>query len=125
MKRSFILFLLGGFFYSLLCSLYLSKAYTVKAKVIEIVDDGYISYMEEDHKVSDNVLSDSIKLISEVEDEDQIHSSEIVSNNSEDFSYSEVSDDMNNVSEFHIMCVFGFGLIVGVIVGHFLTGFIK
>ena len=132
MKRSLI-FLIGGVFYICLGLLW-AREYnilTVHAEEIKVnFEDGYLSLMEEDQEDQPEILSDTIVYLDSLDEDKDL------SDNSEDIQNNENADDvlsdsetdeetMNNDDQFRIMIVFCFGLCVGVIVGHFLTGFIK
>lgn len=106
---------------------------TVQAKelILKTNENGLIETietLEEDHNT---VLQDTIRYISEVDNE-----LENEENNQEDYqdyqdgdnissSPAENEEDMNKEDQFKIMVIFCFGLCAGVIVGHFLTGFIR
>lgn len=126
MKRRLLFLLVGGFFYMCLLLLW-GRQYTllkVQAKEITDVSNGYISSLEEIEQASDYVLSDSIQYIGEVNElEDSKNDSYSDTDTSED-DISE-NDEVMNEDQFRIMVIFCFGLCAGVVVGHFLTGFIK
>ena len=132
MKR-ILIFLCGGFFYMCLLLLW-GRQYTllqVQAKEIVDLQNGYFSHLAEIEEDSDSILSDSIKYIADVDDEleDLQNDSETDTNYSDGNDVSENqtenAETMNNDDQFKIMIIFCFGLCAGVIVGHFLTGFIK
>ena len=106
--------------------MYLNVYGTLNVKAQELVDDleenGYISLDEEIEQSTGKVLSDSIGIISLNEMEDFENYSE---NDSIESDISENEENMSSDDKFRIMIVFCFGLCAGVIVGHFLTGFIK
>lgn len=135
MRKRLTFLIVGGFFYICLVLLW-GRQYQimiVQAKEIaEDIEDGYLPPNEETEQDSGEVLSDNIGKIEEVNDTDR-------DNNSEDFTEDENSnvlqeDRQDNEetdeepmtdNQFRILVIFCFGLSVGVIVGHFLTGFIK
>lgn len=136
MRKNLLYFLTGGFFYICLVMLW-GRQYqimTVQAKEIvdEVEENGLITLDEENEEDSDSVLSDSIGRIEKVdEDMDMENNSEDYTEDTERDNVSEnQSDNEEEVSDmndngFQIMIIFSFGLLVGVLVGHFLTGFIK
>lgn len=97
----------------------------VQAKEITDLSNGYLSSLEEIEEDSDSVLSDSIRYIGEV---NELEDSENDSYSDTDY---QTEDDLSeneevmNDDQFRIMIIFCFGLCAGVVVGHFLTGFIK
>ena len=104
---------------------------TLKVQAKEIVDleNGYLSSLEEVEVIPDKVLSDSIGYIEEVNElEDEENYTETDSDNSDGIDVSEnqaENGEVMNDDQFRIMIIFCFGLCAGVVVGHFLTGFIK
>lgn len=127
-KKGLLLdFLFGGLFYIVIVSMYINIFGTLTVKAEELVDNienGFVSLDEETESDSSKVLSDSIGYIEEVNDDLENESSyeEWFADSASD---SSVEEDMTNDDKFHIMVIFCFGLCAGVIVGHFLTGFIK
>ena len=102
----------------------------VQAKEIVDLENGYFSHLEETETDSNSILSDKFRYISEIDEmEDYETDSEIDSDNSDGIDVSENQteneEDMNTNDQFRIMIIFCFGLCAGVVVGHFLTGFIK
>lgn len=126
MKR-LLIFLVGGFFYMCLILLW-GRQYTllkVQAKEITDLSNGYLSSLEEIEEDSDTVLSDSIGYIGEV---NELEASENYSNSDSDYQAEDdisENEEVMNDDQFRIMIIFCFGLCAGVVVGHFLTGFIK
>ena len=108
MKRSLLVLLLGGFFYSCLFACMLNCGHTVFVKASELNGDmnGSLPFYEESESDNESVLHDSIRYISEVEDEDISYSDieEDDSINQENTSYNEV--DSMNMTEFQIMVIF-------------------
>ena len=119
--------MLGGFLCSIVSVLILSagKKTIVYANEVAEEGNGYFSLMEKISEDDDKVLHDNIKYISEVVDESNISGVDDTENDSYDTENDSAGEDMNSMNEFQIMVIFSFGLLVGVIVGHFLTGFIK
>ena len=83
----------------------------------------------EDEKTIDTVLSDNIGYIGEV---NELENQEDNQEDNQDYeTRDDISSDMSDNEEvmsndqFRIMVIFCFGLCAGVVVGHFLTGFIK
>ena len=135
MKKGVLYFLIGGFFYICLVLLWVRQysLITVDAKEImsEYSNIGLIPFIQEDTESDYNVLHDNIIYIAEVNDEME-DSENITEDYSEDSGRNDVSEDseenaetMNDYNAFQIMVVFCFGLCAGVVVGHFLTGFIR
>lgn len=134
MKRFILSFIVGGFF--ILCLVLLwGRQYqilTVKAEELtEDIENGYLSLNEEDIENTGSVLCDYTGVIALNENSDDISDTENdtyntnTENVSEDSQTYEESDSIMNDDQFRIMCIFCFGLCSGIIVGHFLTGFIK
>lgn len=123
------LFLIGGVFYICLILLW-SRQFSILVKAEEI-RNGYLSSLEEDQDnidlvLSDNetdmeTLNDTIQNIQDFADSDSDY--ENTDDVSEDTQTNE--EDMNNEDQFRIMIIFCFGLVAGVIIGNYLTGFIK
>lgn len=132
-KKISLWLLIGGAFYICLVVLFLRQYEILTVHAEEIVNeiDGYIPLNDEDQEDIDPILRDSIKPIQEIEyeaadnniytegDSDLENDSEVV----EDSQVME--DDITENQKFQLMIIFCFGLVTGVIVGHFLTGFIK
>ena len=122
------LFLIGGGFYICLILLW-SRQFSILVKAEEI-RNGYLSSLEEDQDnidlvLSDNetdmeLLNDTIQNIQDFADSDSEY--ENTDNVSEDTQTNE--EDLNNEDQFRIMIIFCFGLVAGVIIGNYLTGFI-
>ena len=129
-NRGVLTFLIGGVFYTLMALSLFTRvnALTVQAReiVLSVNENGFISFDEEMEQNDCQVLSDRTRFISSVNDEmeDTENYSEDLSGDNSD-SETESEEDMTNNDKFEIMIVFCFGLCAGVIVGHFLTGFIK
>lgn len=134
MRSRLLSFLVGGFFICCLVLLW-GRQYqilTVKAEELtEDIENGYFSLDEEDTEDSDSVLSDVTGVISLNEDTNNDIYSEDYTFDTERNDVSEDSEEnaenvpIMNDDQFRIMIIFCFGLCAGVIVGHFLTGFIK
>lgn len=90
-------------------------------EINEQIENGYFSQLEETPENRNPILRD---IIATVEGED-----EVIDEDRNNNIYYENSDNStvedNNYDNFKIMVIFCFGLSIGVIVGHFLTGFIK
>lgn len=127
-KKGLLLdFLFGGLFYIVIVSMYINifGALTVKAEELsDSIENGFVSLDEEIESDSSELLSDSIDYIQGVND-DMENESNFEEDYSDSTSDSSSEEDMTNDDKFHIMIIFCFGLCAGVIVGHFLTGFIK
>ena len=125
--------LTGGAFYICLVLLFARQYEILTVHAEEIVEeiDGYLPLMEEDQEDSVPLLHEYIKPIEEVEYESEDNNSDPqgdsdMQNDSDVVEDSQVmEDDITNDDKFRIMIIFCFGLVTGVIVGHFLTGFIK
>ena len=90
-------------------------------EINEQIENGYISHLEENPENRNPILRDVVAAIEgeeELIDEDRVDNMDYENNDN-----STMED--NNYDNFKIMVIFCFGLSVGVIVGHFLTGFIK
>ena len=126
-NRGILNLILGGFFYTLIIFSFLTRYNNIvvyaKENIIEMVENGYIPLDEEDEQDTRNVLYDYKESIVSVNDEmeDSENYTEDMSDNNTDT----IEEDMTDNDKFHIMIIFCFGLCAGVIVGHFLTGFIK
>lgn len=137
MKRALLISLIGGIFYICLMLLW-GRQYqilTVHAKEVkenmENIENGYLSLDEESTEDSDTVLHD---YKGNIEVDENTDGDSITEDNTEDTERIDVSENSTedgenlqvmNDDQFRIMIIFCFGLSVGVIVGHFLTGFIK
>lgn len=136
MKNRLIFFIVWGFFYICLVMLW-SRQYqilTVSAKEIgehmKGIDIGFNALDEEIEQDSNSVLHDNIQFVAlNEEDYRENYSNDYTEDPDGDSFFENQSDneeisDMND-NQFRIMVIFCFGLSIGVIVGHFLTGFIK
>lgn len=131
MKKGLYL-VIGGFFSALIFGLYVYRINVLadelkqKADYILRVNDGFISLLEEDTEDRNQVLSDSIRTLA-YEDQDMEDYTETYTDyqDGDDVVQDQVQDQSTLENSFHVMVVFCFGLVSGVIVGHFLTGFIK
>lgn len=136
MKNRLIFFIVGGFFYICLVMLW-SRQYqilTVSAKEIgeqmRGIDIGFNALDEEIEQNSNSVLHDNIQFVALNEEDYGENYSDDYSEDTDGDSFSENQSDYEEISDmndnqFRIMVIFCFGLSIGVIVGHFLTGFIK
>lgn len=132
MKKGLYL-VIGGFFSALIFGLYVYRINVLadelkqKADYILRVNDGFISLLEEDTEDRNQILSDSIRTIASNEDENMEDYTETYTDyqDGNDVVQDQVQDQQTLENSFRIMVVFCFGLVAGVIVGHFLTGFIK
>ena len=127
-KKGLILnFLIGGFFYIFFVSMFLNVygGLSVKAnELTDVIENGYLPLYEEIEQDNVEILSDSVRYISGVNDE--MEDQENFSDDYQDNQDSNVmEEDITNEDKYKIMIIFCFGLLSGVIVGHFLTGFIK
>ena len=126
-NRGIINLILGGFFYTLIIFSFLTRYNNIvvyaKENIIDMVDNRYISFVEEDEQNTSNVLYDYKESIVPVNDE--VEDSENYTEDMSDNNTDSIEEDMTDNDKFHIMIIFCFGLCAGVIVGHFLTGFIK
>ena len=100
-----------------------------KAEEMVESENGLLSPLDEDTEEVGYILQDTIQPITLSYDmEDSENNSE---NNSGYENYyesneSNISDsEIMNEDQYRIMVIFCFGLIAGIIAGHFLTGFIK
>ena len=90
-------------------------------EINEQIENGYISHLEENPENRNPILRDVVAAIEgeeELIDEDRVDNMDYENNDNSTM-------ENNSYDNFKIMVIFCFGLSVGVIVGHFLTGFIK
>lgn len=90
-------------------------------EINEQIKNGYISHLEETPENRNPILRD---ITATIEGEDKVIDEDRVNNM--DYENNDNSTMENNTYDnFKIMVIFCFGLSIGVIVGHFLTGFVK
>lgn len=124
MRSRGLYFILGGFLFVWILSVYfyhinaMASDLTGKIQMIAIDEDGYISLLEEDEKNTGILLSDSIGDI-ETLNEDYDNDNEYNDSNMDN------GVDSTEYDNFKIMVIFCFGLVAGVIVGNYLSGFVK
>lgn len=131
-KRGLLISIVGGVFYICLVLLW-TREYSIlqvqaKEIVFQVNDNGLIESIESMEQSDKEVLSDSIENIVAVNDDDEVYNfqeDQAYNQDMETESISQEDETMNNDDQFRIMIVFCFGLCAGVVVGHFLTGFIK
>lgn len=131
-KRGLLISIVGGVFYICLVLLW-AREYSIlqvqaKEIVFQVNDNGLIESIESMEQSDKEVLSDSIENIVAVNDDDEVYNfqeDQAYNQDMETESISQEDETMNNDDQFRIMIVFCFGLCAGVVVGHFLTGFIK
>ena len=99
-----------------------------EAEDIVELENGYLPLDEEIESDPGELLQDTIQDITQVDDdnsenftEDSTYSEDNIENSESDLSMAEIM----NEDQYRIMVIFCFGLLAGVVVGHFLTGFIK
>lgn len=137
MKKRGLLFLIGGFIYLGILSIFFYHvsvmANEIEEEAHEIIEEENerLSQLEEDQENDNPVLSDNIGSIQAVNiDEDTD-----TDNNKEDYQESpnrdNISEDQTengeimNEDQFRIMVIFSAGLLLGCLLGNNLTGFIK
>lgn len=131
-KRGLLISIVGGVFYICLVLLW-TREYSIlqvqaKEIVFQVNDNGLIESIDSMEQSDKEVLSDSIENIVAVNDDDEVYNfqeDQAYNQDMETESISQEDETMNNNDQFRIMIVFCFGLCAGVVVGHFLTGFIK
>lgn len=131
-KRGLLISIVGGVFYICLVLLW-AREYSIlqvqaKEIVFQVNDNGLIESIESMEQSDKEVLSDSIENIVALNDDDEVYNfqeDQAYNQDMETESISQEDETMNNDDQFRIMIVFCFGLCAGVVVGHFLTGFIK
>lgn len=89
-------------------------------EIEENMDDGSIPYMDESPEDNSEILRDTIEYI----DGDEVIDANSMEN-SEDSITNDGTDSNEPYDNFKIMVIFGLGITIGAIVGHFLTGFIR
>lgn len=122
--RIFVIVSILGFIALLLLNQY-NNVYAFELEKIgeinEQIENGYISHLEETTENRNPILRD---IIATIEGEDEVIDEDRDDNM--DYENSDNSTMENNgYDNFKIMVIFCFGLSIGIIVGHFLTGFVK
>lgn len=123
MRSRRLYFIVGGFLLVWILSVYFyhvnAMASDLSDKIQIVIDEnGHFSLLEEDKQNSSIILSDTFGNFETMNENDDYN--DTVTENDTD-----LGGDSMQYDNYKIMVVFCFGLLTGVIVGHFLTGFIK
>lgn len=101
-----------------------------KAEQMVESENGYLSSLDEDTTETGYILQDSIQPITltayDMEDSENNTENSPGYEDYNENSESDISDsEIMNEDQYRIMIIFCFGLLAGILAGHFLTGFIK